>query len=305
MTATARSVGWEAKWARAAALLAGLLFLAHAAFGADLAPVAPLQAPVTDLTSTLSAAERNQLDERLRAFEAQKGTQIAVLIVATTQPESIEQYSLRVVEASKLGRRKIDDGILVLVARDDRAVRIEVGYGLEGAVPDVMANRIIEQVIVPHFRANDYYGGINEAVTRLIALVQGEPLPEPERKPAMPSGQGIGSFLPILLMLVFVGGAMLRGVFGSFGGAAVTGGIAGVIAWLLTSATVIAFGAAVLAFIFTLLGGGGGGGWTSRRGWGGFGGFGGGWGGGGGFGGGGGWSGGGGSFGGGGASGRW
>ncbi len=289
-------------------LLAVLLCAARFAFGADLAPVPQLQSPVTDLTSTLSASERDQLDQRLRQFETQKGTQIAVLIVATTQPETIGQYSMRVVEAAKLGRRKIDDGILLLVARDDRAVRIEVGYGLEGAVPDVMANRIIQQVIVPRFRASDYYGGINEAVTRLIALVQGEPLPEPERKPAMPSGEGIGSFLPILLMLVFVGGAVLRRVFGSFGGAAVTGGIAGAIAWLLTSITVIALGAAVLAFIFTQLGGGGGGGgWSSRgRRWGGgFGGWGGGGFGGGGFSGGGGWSGGGGSFGGGGASGRW
>jgi uncharacterized protein len=299
MIATARA---HYRWTCASIVLAFWFCVARAAFGADLAPVPQLQSPVTDVTGTLTSDQRNQLDQRLRAFETEKGTQIAVLIVGTTQPEAIEQYSLRVVEAAKLGRRKIDDGILLIIARDDRAVRIEVGYGLEGAVPDVMANRIIQQVIVPHFRANDYYGGIDEAVTRLIALVQGETLPEPERKPAMPSGQGIGSVLPVLLMLVFVGGAILRGMFGSFGGAAVTGGIAGVIAWLLTSVTVIAFGAAALAFIVTLLGGGGGGGgWSNRRGWGGgFGGFGGG-----GLGGGGGWSGGGGSFGGGGASGRW
>lgn len=304
MVAIARWDRVSAKRVFALAVLILLACLARFAQAADV-PVPQLQSPVTDQTGTLTADQRNQLDQRLRAFEAKKGTQIAVLIVPTTQPESIEQYSMRVVEASKLGRRKIDDGILLLIARNDRAVRIEVGYGLEGAVPDVMANRIIEQVIVPRFRASDYYGGIDEAVTRLIALVEGEPLPEPEREPAAPSGQGIGSFLPILLMLVFVGGAILRGVFGSFGGAAVTGGIAGVIAWLLTSATVIAIGAGVLAFIFTLMGGGGGGGWSNRRGWGGgFGGFGGGWGGGG-FGGGGGWSGGGGSFGGGGASGRW
>lgn len=291
----------SAKRVFALTVLAVFACLARFADAAD-APVPQLQSPVTDLTGTLTADQRNQLDRRLRAFETEKGTQIAVLIVGSTQPETIEQYSLRVVEAAKLGRRKIDDGILLLVAREDRAVRIEVGYGLEGAVPDVMANRIIQQVIVPHFRSNDYYGGIDEAVTRLVALVQGEPLPEPERKPAMPSGEGIGSVLPVLLMLVFVGGAILRGVFGSFGGAAVTGGIAGAIAWLLTSVTVIALGAAAIAFIVTLLGGGGGGGgWSNRRGWGGgFGGFGGG-----GFGGGGGWSGGGGSFGGGGASGRW
>src|SRR4051794_30109302 len=259
-----------------------------------------------DQTNTLTAEQIASLDQTIRAFRDRKGSQITVLLVPTTQPEAIEQYSIRVVDAWKLGRKDISDGVLLLVAKDDRAVRIEVGYGLEGALPDVIANRIVSQVIVPRFRQGDFAGGIVEGVDRIIAVVEGEPLPEPERR-AQRSPDGLGSILPVLLLLVFVGGGILRRIFGAFGGASAVGGIAGIVAWLLTSALGAALIAGVVAFMFTLLGGGGGfggGGWTSGRGgrggyWGG-GGFGGG-----GFGGGGGWSGGGGGFGGGGASGRW
>jgi uncharacterized protein len=282
-------------------------------FGSDaLAQVAvpPLRAPVTDLTATLTPEQVARLDQQLRAFEAKKGSQIAVLIVPTTQPEAIEQYSIRVAEAWKLGRRGVNDGALLLVAKDDRAVRIEVGYGLEGVLPDVLADRIVEQVIVPRFRDGDFFGGLTEGVTRMTALIEGEPLPEPTRgERSAPRGDPLGTTLPLLLLVVFVGGSILRRMFGAFGGASVTAGIAAAIVWFLTSTLVIAIGAAVIAFLIALLGGGGGGGWTSprRRGWGGIGsGWGGGFGGGGwGGGGGGGWSGGGGGFGGGGASGRW
>jgi uncharacterized protein len=201
--------------------------------------------------------------------------------------------------------------VLVLVAKNDRAVRIEVAYGLEGALPDVIADRIVEQVVVPRFRNGQFYEGISEAVDRIIGVLDGEPLPEPTQRTRSPQGEGMGSLLPLLLMVVFVGSGILRRMLGGFGGAAATAGIAGVLVWLLTSVMVISLGAAVIAFLFTIMGGGGGGprgGFTGRRraGWGG--GFGGGFGGGGfggGFGGGGGWGGGGGSFGGGGASGRW
>jgi len=267
--------------------------------------IPPLRAPVTDLTGTLTSEQVATLERRLRAFETQKGSQIAVLLVPTTQPETIEQYSIRVAEAWKLGRRGVNDGALLLVAKDDRAVRIEVGYGLEGVLPDVLANRIVDQVVVPRFRSGDYFGGLNEAVTRMIALIEGEPLPEPARaERAARRNDGLGSVLPLLLLVVFIGGSMLRRMLGTFGGASATAGIAAVIVWFLTSTLVVAIGAAVIAFLIALLGGGGGGGWTSprRRGWGGFGG---GWSGGSGGGGGGGWSGGGGGFGGGGASGRW
>lgn len=287
-----------------------VLLLAFTAVAQD-APVAvpPLTSPVTDLTQTLSAEQKAALESRLRDFEAQKGSQIAVLIVPTTQPESIEEYSIRVAEAWKIGREGPDDGIILLVAKNDRTVRIEVGTGLEGALPDVIANRLITQVIVPHFREGDFAGGINAALTRIIAVIEGEPLPEPERRSPRPEGLGgIGNALPVLLMFVFVGSGILRGMFGRVGGAGATAGIAGFLMWILTSVLAISIGAAVLAFLFALLSGGfggGGRGWTNRRGgWGG-GGWGGGGFGGGGFGGGGGWSGGGGGFSGGGASGRW
>lgn len=289
-----------ARWLASPAFLLLLVF----GFGAHAeVAVPPLRGPVTDLTNTLTADQTATLDQQLRAFEAKKGSQIAVLILPTTQPESIEQYGIRVAEAWKLGRSGVNDGAVLLVAKDDRAVRIEVGRGLEGALPDVLMNRIIDQVIVPRFRSNDFYGGVRGAVERMIALAEGEPLPEPE--PARRGApDGLGNALPLLLLLVFVGSGILRGMLGRFGGASVTAGIAAVIVWALTSTLIIAIGAAVIAFVIALLGGGGGGGWASprRRGWGGYTG---GWGGGFGGGGGGGWSGGGGTFGGGGASGRW
>src|SRR5690349_5625700 len=292
-----------ARWLALPAL--SLLLLGSGALAEVAVP--QLRAPVTDLTGTLTPQQVATLEQQLRAFEAKKGSQIAVLLVPTTQPETIEQYSIRVAEAWKLGRRGVNDGALLLVARDDRAVRIEVGYGLEGVMPDVLANRIVDQVIVPRFRSGDYFGGLTEGVTRMTALVEGEPRPEPTRGERGPSGvDSLGGVLPLLLLVVFVGGSMLRRMFGSFGGASVTAGIAAALVWFLTSTLVIAIGAAVIAFVIALFGGGGGGGWTSPRrgGWGGMGGGfgGGGWSGGGG---GGGWSGGGGGFGGGGASGRW
>jgi uncharacterized protein len=279
-----------------------LTFVLLCAVASAQVAVPPLRSPVTDLTATLTPDQIATLEQRLRGFEAAKGSQIAVLIVPTTQPETIEQYSIRVAEAWKLGRQGVDDGVLLLVAKDDRAVRIEVGYGLEGVLPDVLANRITDQVIVPRFRSGDFHGGITAAVDRIIAVVEGEPLPEVSRRAERSEPAGIGSILPLLLMFVLVGGGILRRMFGSFGGAAVTAGFAGILVWILTSVLAISIGAGVLAFLFSLfMGGGGGRGWTNspRGGWGG------GYWGGGGLGGGGGWSGGGGGFGGGGASGRW
>jgi uncharacterized protein len=293
------------RWLALPALL--LLLLSCGALAQVAVP--PLRAPVTDLTGTLTSEQIATLEQQLRAFEAKKGSQIAVLLVPTTQPETVEEYSFRVAETWKLGRRGVNDGVLVLVAKNDRAAFIQVGYGLEGALPDVLANRIYEQVMVPRFRNGDFFGGLSEALTRMIALIEGEPLPEPaQSQRGSPRGDALGTALPLLLLVVFVGSGFLRRIFGAFGGASVTAGIAAAIVWLLTATLVIAIGAAIIAFVIALLGGGGGGGWTSprRRGWGGMGGgWGGGWGGGGWGGGGGGWSGGGGTFGGGGAGGRW
>jgi Beta-propeller domains of methanol dehydrogenase type len=280
-----------------------LLLACFAAFAQVAVP--QLRSPVTDLTQTLTAEQANALELRLREFEKRKGSQIAILLVPTTQPETIEEYAIRVAEAWQLGRRGVDDGVLLLVAKDDRAVRIEVGYGLEGALTDVIANRITDQVIVPHFRQGDFFGGLSAALDRIIAVIEGEPLPEPARREAR-SAQGLMSLLPLLFMFAIIAGGVLRSVFGTFGGAAVSAGVVGGLVWLFTRVLPMAIVAALLMFLFGLFGGGGGRGrsWSSRGGWGsGWGGGFGSWGGGG-FGGGG-WSGGGGGFGGGGASGRW
>ena len=276
-----------------------LVFLIALAAWAQVA-VPPLKGRVTDLTGTLTKEQAASLEQMLQSFEARKGSQIAVLMVPTVKPEAIEQYALRVAEQWKIGRGKIDDGALLVVAKDDRALRIEVGYGLEGALNDATANRIVEDVIVPRFREGDFYGGINAGVDRMIRVIDGEPLPEPTR-PAPQVGGGIGQSLPVLLILALVVGGLLRRMLGRVFGSVAAGGVVGGLAWLLVGALGIAAIAGILAFFFTLVGGGGG-----RRYYGGFpGGFGGGgFGRGGGFGGGG-FRGGGGSFGGGGASGRW
>ncbi len=299
--------------ARAAAAL--LLLAVPWAHAQELVAVPPLTSPVTDVAGILTPDQSAALDAKLRAFEQAKGSQVAVLVVSTTQPEEIEQYAIRVAEAWKLGREGVDDGALLLVAVQDRRVRIEVGYGLEGVLPDATANRIIDEEIRPAFRRQDYYGGISAGVDRMLRVIEGEPLPEPERRSPAMNVPGLFELLPFLFVFVLVGGSVLRRLFGRVGGALATGGLVGALTWVLVGILGLAFGAGIVAFIFALLGGfggggggPGGGGWYSRRhgsGWGHPGGFGGGFGGRGGGGFGGGWSGGGGGFGGGGASGSW
>ena len=284
---------------RAAVALA--LLLAAGSAGAEVA-VPPLSARVTDLTGTLSGEAVNRIESKLAAFEAKKGSQIAVLIVPTTQPEDIDQFGIRVEDAWKLGRKGVDDGAYLIVAKNDRRVRIEVGYGLEGALPDAIANRIVEETIAPHFKAGDFDGGIEAGVNQMMAVVNGEPLPAPDRK--WEHRGGLGNMLPLLLVVVFVASGVLRAIFGRLFGSLATGGIAGGLAWLLSHLLPIGLGAGVVAFMFAMLAGGTSRGWSAGRGWGG--GLGGGFGGGGfGGGGGGGFSGGGGGGGGGGASGSW
>ena len=276
-----------------------------------LVAVPRLTARVTDLTGTLTADQSSALEAKLAAFEQSKGSQVAVLIVPTTQPEAIEQYSIRVVDQWQLGRAKVEDGVLLLIALNDRKVRIEVGYGLEGALPDATSNRIIQQDIAPAFKRGDYYDGINTGVDRIMRVIEGEPLPEPEISPPAADIPGLFNLLPFLFIFALVGGSIFRRLFGRVGGALATGGLVGFLTWMLISILGISVFAGIVAFIFSLLGGMGGGGgpraggngWYSRRhgsGWG----YGGGLGGGGGFGGGG-FGGGGGGFGGGGASGGW
>ena len=298
-----------------------LSFLAPLALGCALFPlrlgaqtlqsIPALTAPVVDRTGTLSDDQRRQLDERLLAFEKQKGSQIAVLLVPTVRPESIAAYSLRVVEKWKLGRRGVDDGALLLIAKNDREMRIEVGYGLEGALSDAVAKRIIEERITPRFRSGDFYGGIDAGVSAMVGVVAGEPLPMPPPRQLFPSPsappptakavnpvEGLFDYLPIVFMATVIGGGILRSIFGRLIGAGIVGGVVGVVVAVLLASLVTGAIAGVVAFILTLLNGGGSG--RSGGSWGGGGG--GSWGGGsssGGF------SGGGGSFGGGGASGKW
>jgi uncharacterized protein len=283
-------------------MLAGLLGIAALYVERALAEVAvpPLKAHVTDLTGTLTPAETAALEQKLVAFEQRKGSQIAVLIVPTTQPETIEQYGIRAAENWKLGRKGVDDGALLLVAKDDRALRIEVGYGLEGPLPDVVAKRIVSDTIVPHFKQGDLSGGVDAGVDAIIKVVDGEPLPAPVASPSR--GARDGSIPPSMLIigfiLVVVVAGALRSIIGRFPAALVTGGVAGFIAWWIVSSLAAAAIVSIFVFVSSLMSGlprSGGNGFGSSGGWGG-----------GGFGGGGGsWGGGGGGFGGGGASGRW
>ena len=270
-----------------------LLALLNGAAYAEIA-LPPLTHRVNDFTATLDAGQTQTLEARLAAFEAKKGTQLAVLIVPTTQPETIEQFGIRVVEAWKLGRKGVDDGALLLVAKSDRTLRIEVGYGLEGVLNDATAKRIVDEIIVPQFKRGELYPGIESGMAAMMQVVEGEPLPPPRRAAA--SGKyDIESLLFIAFGLVVVVGGMLRALLGRFPAAVLMGGGLGVLAWLTVAPLLVALLVGLMAFVFVLLGGAGRG--FSGYGGGGFGG--------GSYGGGGGFSGGGGGFGGGGASGRW
>lgn len=248
---------------------------------AELLPVPALKTRVTDLTQTLSQTERTALEEKLAAFESKKGSQIAVLLVPTTQPEDIAQYAIRVAEQWKIGREKSDDGVLVLIAKSDRKMRIEVGRGLEGAIPDVYAKRIVSDVIGPKFKQGDFYGGLDAGVDQIITLVDGEALPAPNNKAV--GGIDIGNILPMLLFGGLITGLFLRSIFGTFLGSALNGGLIGGVIMLLGLALSAALVFGVIAFFFTMmmgsrglsgysggLGGGyGGGGWSGGSSWGG------------------------------------
>jgi len=270
-----------------------MLMPAHA----DEVAIPPLVHRVTDLTGSLSQDQQAALESKLATFEQQKGSQIAILIVPSTKPEEIDQYSIRVVDAWKIGRDKVDDGVLILVAKDDRKLRIEVGYGLEGAIPDAYAKRIIADVIAPYFKQGDIYGGLDAGVDKIIGLISGEQLPPAPAQSSGSSGGQIEHLLPLLIFGGLITAIFFRSMFGRFFGGVANGGLIAVIVWLITAALGISVVLGVIAFVFTLIAGN-----SSRGGFGGMpGGFGGG-----GFGGGSDtFSGGGGDFGGGGASGDW
>lgn len=306
-------VSWRMRFAR----VCSVLLLVWAALlpwqvSAEIA-VPALSGRVIDQTKTLTPEQLRTLDQKLREIEARKGSQVAVLMVPTTKPEEIEQYAIRVADKWKLGRKKVDDGVILLIAKNDRAVRIEVGYGLEGALTDAMSKRIIDGAIIPRFKQQDFYGGILAGVDQIGRVIDGEILPAPvPARQLVADQEGTLSSLSVLFVIALVLGGFLRSILGRGLGAGVTAVAVSIIGWFIAGALLTAILGGVIAFIVTLLGGGLGGLGSGYYGGGGagrgsgrsssHGGFGGGSGGG--FGGGG-FGGGGGGFGGGGASGRW
>ena len=236
-----------------AVLLALLLGWALPALA--LVAVPQLTGRVVDQTGTLSSGDIAQLTQTLADLERRKGSQIAVLIVPTTDGEAIEQFSLRVAEAWKIGRKKVDDGALLVVAKNDRRLRIEVGYGLEGVLTDVTTKRIIDEVITPKFKGGDFAGGISDGVSRMIGLVNGEKLPEPEpphwESPAL--GNYIDPFNPFVLAFVFIVSSALRAALGRLVGSAATGGFVGFLAWLFVGSIGAALAIGAAAFLIAAL----------------------------------------------------
>jgi uncharacterized protein len=298
----------------------GVMKLAHALlfvvllcwFGAAAGEIAvpPLTGRVVDQTGTLAPNEIAALSQRLKDLESRRGSQVAVLIVPTTQPETIEQFSIRVAEAWKIGRRRIDDGAILVVAKDDRHLRIEVGYGLEGSLTDATTKRIIDEDITPRFRAGDFAGGIAAGVDHMIRIINREQLPPPE--PPHWQGPQLGNYIdlfnPVVLLSLFVVAGVLRTMLGRLLGSATIGGLIGVVVWLFIGSVLFSVAVGMVAFIFAFLGDmfsfpGGPASYGRRGGWSGGSWSGGGWSGGSGSGGG--FGGGGGGFGGGGASGSW
>ncbi|MDR0217156.1 MAG: TPM domain-containing protein [Comamonas sp.] len=288
-------------------LLYSLPAIAQTSAGAQLQPVPQLTGRVIDQSGTLSSTDVQSLSEQLKRLEDETGAQLVVLMVPSTAPEDIAAYAWRVASSWKLGRKEIGDGSLIVVAKNDRRMRIEVARKLEGAIPDIMAARIIDGAMKPRFRNDDYAGGLSAAIDQMSLLIHGEKLPAPEPKRANKSWAQYTDFLLPLLFFGFpIGIAIARAIFGRFLGSLVVAGIAGATVYVVTTSIIIAGIAAVLGLLFTLLsnlsggGRGGGGGPYISTGGGGWSGGGGSFGGGGGF-----SSGGGGSFGGGGASGDW
>ena len=285
-------------------LLMTLAFVARA----EPIPVPKLTGHVVDLTGTLSADERARVDAKLTEFEAKRGSQVVVLLVPSIGTEVIEDFSTRVTDAWQLGRKGVDDGVLFVIAKQERKMRVHTGRGVQGTLTDVLAKRIVADIVSPRFRTGDFAGGIDEAVDAIMKAIEGESLPLPPSKPRgkVSTVSSYGDFLWMAFFLVPVGAMVLRSLVGRFAGAGLTGGVTGVAAAWIFGSVVFGVVAAIIAFIVGLMmgtgissgarpggrgGGYGGGGWS---------------GGGGGFGGdGGGFSGGGGGFDGGGASGDW
>lgn len=239
---------------RVLALAALLLVLLWPWAGAQAKPevIPPIAGWVTDTTGTLTAEQKARLDQQLKSLEKDKGAQVVILMVPTTGEETIEQYALRVFDTWKIGRQKVDDGILLLVAKDDRRMRIQTGYGLEGAVTDLQSGRIIREQMTPHFREGDFYGGIQAATDSLVGLVNGEELPPPPKTaPVTSSGEEGVFWEPLLAVgaIVFFASPL----FAAFAAGVFTLVVSGSITLALIAAVV----GAVLSMIGRLFGAGG------------------------------------------------
>jgi uncharacterized protein len=220
-----------------------------------LVAVPPLTGRVVDQTGTLSSGDIASLAQTLKNLETRKGSQIAVLIVPTTDGEAIEQFAIRVAEAWKIGRKKIDDGALLVVARNDRHLRLEVGYGLEGALTDATTKRIIDEVITPKFKAGDFAGGISAGIDRMIRVIDGEKLPAPEpahwETPVLLTYLNPGN--PLVIFGLIILAAVLRSALGRFIGALATGGIVGIFAWFVAGSLAASILLGVIAFVVTFV----------------------------------------------------
>jgi uncharacterized protein len=213
-------------------------------------PIPPLTGHIIDQTQTLTEAQQQQIEASLAAFEFRKGSQVAVLLVATTQPETIEQYALRVAEQWELGRKKVDDGAILVIAKNDRAVRIEVGYGLEGALNDATCKRIIEELISPRFRQQDFEGGIAAGVQRMMRVIEGEPLPAPASDKTAEALTNLTGILVAGALFGFV----LRAIFGRGAGSIMTAALVGTATWFVLGVLSLALTASVVTMLTTWLG---------------------------------------------------
>lgn len=235
--------------------LALLLGAAAAPIASAQVPLPPFESLVQDLTGTLTAGQQAALEEKLTAFQVRKGTQVALLIIPTTEPEDIAQFGVRLAEAWKIGRKGVDDGAILIVAKDDRAMRIEVQYGLEGVLTDVTSSRILNDTIAPLFKQGDYFGGVNAGLDQMLKVIDGEPLPPPDQAwkrdaPSMPWPFLIfGGIALISFLRPLIGRAPAAGVIGLGGGALV---------YWITSRVAEALGAGALLFVLGLLFGFGG-----------------------------------------------
>jgi uncharacterized protein len=278
-----------------------LLFLCQFPTAWAYVEIPKLSSRVTDLTGTLNAGQAQALESKLATFEAKKGSQIAILIVPTTEPEDIAEFAIKVVDLWGIGRKGIDDGLILIIAKNDRKIRVEVNYGLEGVIPDAIAKRIGTETIAPYFKNDDYYGGINAGVDQIMGLIEGEQLPVPTQTNI--SQQDEGGFIFLLFGGLFAG-SLFSSMFGRVAGGLIAGIGSGLLAYLLLGFGIGAILIGIIVFFLTSArSGGGGGGWSNGGGYGGYYGGGGTWGGG--SSGGGSWSGGGGSGGGGGATSSW